>query len=50
VSVAVHVGYTQGRGLTLDTDELSYVVCARDTVEHPGTQTRAVTAADIFTA
>jgi hypothetical protein len=36
--------------LTRDTDELSYVVCARDTVEHPDTQTRAVTAADIFTA
>jgi hypothetical protein len=36
--------------LTLDTDELSYVVCARDAVEHPDTQTRAVTAADIFTA
>jgi AAA+ ATPase superfamily predicted ATPase len=36
--------------LTPDTDELSYVVCARDAVEHPDTQTRAVTAADIFTA
>jgi hypothetical protein len=36
--------------LTPDTDELRYVVCARDTVEHPDTQTRAVTAADIFTA
>jgi hypothetical protein len=36
--------------LTPDTDELSYVVCAREAVEHPDTQTRAVTAADIFTA
>jgi hypothetical protein len=36
--------------LTPDTDELSYVVCARDAVEHPDIQTRAVTAADIFTA
>jgi uncharacterized protein len=36
--------------LTPNTDELSYVVCARDVVEHPDTQTRAVTAADIFTA
>jgi AAA+ ATPase superfamily predicted ATPase len=36
--------------LTPNTDELSYIVCARDAVEHPDTQTRAVTAADIFTA
>jgi uncharacterized protein len=34
--------------LTPDTDELSYVVCARDVVEHPDAQTLAVTAADIF--
>jgi hypothetical protein len=36
--------------LTPDVAELSYVVCARDEVEHPDTQTRAVTATDIFTA
>jgi uncharacterized protein len=36
--------------MTPDADELSYVVCARDSVEHADTQTRAVTAADIFTA
>ncbi len=36
--------------LTPHVDELSYVVCARDAVEHPDTQTRAVTATDIFTA
>jgi hypothetical protein len=36
--------------LTPDVDELSYVVCARDTVEHPDTQTWAVTVTDIFTA
>lgn len=36
--------------LTPHVDELSYVVCARDAVEHPDTQTRTVTATDIFTA
>jgi hypothetical protein len=36
--------------MTPDADELSYVVCARDSVEHADTQTRAVTVADIFTA
>jgi uncharacterized protein len=35
--------------LTPDVAGLSYVVCARDAVEHPDTQTRAVTATDIFT-
>jgi hypothetical protein len=36
--------------LTSHVDELGYVVCARDAVEHPDIQTRTVTAADIFTA
>jgi AAA+ ATPase superfamily predicted ATPase len=44
------VVFHKAAALTRDTDELTYVVCARDAVEHPDTQTRAVTAADIFTA
>jgi hypothetical protein len=36
--------------MTQDVDELSYVVCAREAVEGADTQTRTVTAADIFTA
>ena len=36
--------------LTSHAEDLSYVVCARDAVEHPDDQTRAVTAVDIFTA
>lgn len=34
--------------LAPDADDLSYAVCARDTVEHLDAQTIAVTAADIF--
>ncbi len=36
--------------LTSHADELGYVVCARDVVDHPDIQTRTVTAADIFAA
>jgi hypothetical protein len=42
-------GHSPGVALRC-TDELSYVVCVRDAVEYPDTQTLTVTAADIFTA
>jgi uncharacterized protein len=36
--------------MTPDAEQLGYVVCAREAVEHADSQTRTVTAADIFTA